>query len=106
MQTDRRLEPRKPIAARGVLFGSSLETGCLIVDQSMAGARVRLERAVALPTAFLLIDIARGTAHEARSAWTKGNEVGLRLSNPVRLAGLTPARLTPARQAWLRNGGH
>lgn len=103
---DRRFEPRQPSSARGVVVAPGLEMTCLIVDQSSAGLKLRLDRGLALPRDVMIIDIALGMATEVQVAWQKGQEAGLKRSGAsLSLRGLVPSRLTGARDAWRRAGG-
>ncbi|HYC99455.1 PilZ domain-containing protein [Brevundimonas sp.] len=103
---DRRLEPRSPANMRGIVVAPGLELPCLIVDQSSAGVRLRLDRQLALPKRILLIDIAQATAVEAEVVWGKGLEAGVkRCGAASSLRGLVPSRLAPARDALMRAGG-
>ncbi|MFN3930476.1 MAG: PilZ domain-containing protein [Brevundimonas sp.] len=103
---DRRLEPRSPANARGVVVAPGLELGCLILDLSNAGARLRLDRNLALPERVIIVDVAQATAVEAQVAWRKGQEAGVKRLGPgASLRGLVPSRLTTAREALIRAGG-
>jgi hypothetical protein len=103
---DRRLENRSPTKARGLVLAPGLELPCLIVDQSGTGARLRLDRNLALPGRVVVIDIAQATAVEADVVWRKGQEAGVkRIGSPSSLRGLVPSRLAAARAAFLRAGG-
>lgn len=103
--SDRRFEPRTARNGRGVVVAPGVELACLIADISAAGMKLRLDRRVALPPAVQVVDVATGLAHEAEVVWNKGQEAGLTLRGQSSLRGLVPARLTPAREAWLRAGG-
>jgi hypothetical protein len=103
---DRRLEPRSPANARGVVVAPGLELACLIVDQSNSGARLRLDRNLALPGRVVVVDIAQATAVEAEIVWRKGQEAGIKRTGPAAsLRGLVPSRLAAARDALMRAGG-
>ena len=103
---DRRLEPRSPANARGLVVSPGLELPCLIVDQSGSGVRLRLDRNLALPNRILLIDMVQATAVEAEVVWRKGMEAGIkRAGAAASLRGLVPSRLAAARAAFLRAGG-
>ncbi len=103
---DRRLEPRSPANARGLIVAPGLELPCLIVDQSGSGVRLRMDRNLALPKQILLIDMAQATAVEADVVWRKGQEAGVKRSGAATsLRGLVPSRLATARAAFLRAGG-
>ena len=103
---DRRLEPRSPANSRGLVVAPGLELVCLILDQSGTGARLRLDRNLALPDRVLIIDLGQATAVEADVVWRKGQEAGVRrVGAPSSLRGLVPSRLAVARAAFLRAGG-
>jgi hypothetical protein len=104
--TERRGEVRRRIDSHGLILGDGQETPCLIVDQSDAGLRIRLDRAIGLPGVIVVVDLAAGTACEASVAWANGHDVGLVCSiRQTLLSGLVPARLAAARDAWLRHRG-
>lgn len=102
---DRRFEPRLPVKARGLVVAPGLELPCLILDQSVAGLRVRLERNLALPALVVIIDLAQAMALEADVVWCKGHEAGLKRRGQSALRGLVPSRLAAARAAWLKAAG-
>ena len=103
---DRRLEPRSPANARGLIVSPGLELPCLIVDQSGSGVRLRLDRNLALPDRIVLIDMAVASAVEAEVVWRKGQEAGVKRSGAAASRrGLVPSRLAAARAAYLRAGG-
>lgn len=103
--TDRRFEPRSPSNARGIIVAPGFEMACLIVDQSTSGLKVRLDRALTLPRAVIIVDTGSAVAIEAEVMWAKGMETGLKQRGQASLRGLVPARLAQARDAWLRAGG-
>lgn len=102
---ERRTELRRAVNARGVVSAPGLETACIIVDQSEHGMRLRLDRGAALPKEVAVVDVAEGVAYVAVLVWQKHQEAGLRTTGAQSLRGLTPARLTGAREAWIRAGG-
>lgn len=103
--TDRRFEARSPANTRGLVVAPGVEMPCLIVDQSGAGLKVRLNRAMTLSGPVVVVDLAQGVAVEAEVAWSKGAEAGLKRRGQTSLRGLVPARLAAVRAAWLRIGG-
>jgi len=105
VEPDRRIGARRPANARGVICAPGLETACLIVDLSDAGMKLRLDRGGALPHEVVVVDVAAGVAYPATVVWQRGQEAGLRQTGAKSLRGLAPARLIPARDAWLRAGG-
>jgi len=102
---DRRFEPRAAANRRAVVVAPGLELPCLIVDSSVQGLRIRLDRKLALPPAIQLIDLSQGIAIDADVAWSKGQEAGLKRRGQASLRGLVPSRLAAARVAYLRAGG-
>lgn len=60
---------------------------------------------MALPDRVVVVDLDEALAIEAQVAWRKGAEAGLKRTGRFPLRGLTPSRLTPARDAWIRAGG-
>ncbi|WEK40860.1 MAG: PilZ domain-containing protein [Candidatus Brevundimonas colombiensis] len=102
---DRRASLRRAVNARGVVCGTDIEVVCLIVDLSDGGMRVRMDRGSALPSEVVVVDVADAVAYPAEVVWQRGQEAGLRQTGAKSLRGLAPARLIPARDAWLRAGG-
>lgn len=102
---DRRFGQRNAANARGVVVAQGLELPCLIVDQSVDGLRIKLDRSLALSGSVVVIDLSRGLAIECQVAWSKGPEAGLKQSAQTSLRGLVPSRLAAAREAFRRAGG-
>jgi hypothetical protein len=102
---ERRREPRRPVNLDGVVHGPGYEVACRILDLSEHGMRVRLDRQAPPPPQVVVIEIAGGVAHEVETRWREGMEAGFRILSSSSLRGLTPARLTAAREAWRRAGG-
>jgi hypothetical protein len=103
--SERRLHPRSPANTRAILVAPGVEMACVILDTSAGGLRVRTDRQMSLPAQVMIVDLSAGLALETDVAWRKGAEAGLRLKSQSSLRGLVPARLVPAREAWLRAGG-
>lgn len=103
---DRRFEPRSAADTRAVVVAPGLELSCLILDRSPTGLRLRLDRNLALPGQVQVVDLARAVALEAEVVWRKGQEAGLKQRGQSSLRGLIPSRLSAARAAFLRAGGH
>jgi hypothetical protein len=103
--SDRRVTPRTPANARGVVIAPGIELACVIADTSDGGLRLRLDRAIVLPVRVTVVEVAAGLAIEAETAWRQGAETGLRRKGGASLRGLVPSRLLAAREAWLRAGG-
>lgn len=103
--SDRRVTPRTPANARGVVIAPGIELACVIADTSDGGLRIRLDRSIVLPAQVTVVDIAAGLAIEAETAWRQGAETGLKRKGVASLRGLVPSRLLSAREAWMRAGG-
>lgn len=102
---DRRSESRRPVNLRGVVSAPGYEVACVITDLSDKGLRVRLDRVAAPPDRAMVVDVAEAAAYEVQVRWRDGMEAGFNIISKASLRGLTPARLTLAREAWLRAGG-
>lgn len=102
---DRRGEPRRPVNLRGVVSAPGYEVACVITDLSDKGLRVRLDRAAAPPERAMVVDVVDAAVYEVQVRWREGMEAGFTIISKASLRGLTPARLTLAREAWLRAGG-
>lgn len=101
---DKRRFPRVAVSVPARL----LRTGagpmpCTVVDISSGGARVKLGRGEGLPEEVVLVDLAAGLAWEARIAWRKDGDAGLRFARRHDLKGFVPANLLPAKTVWLRD---
>jgi hypothetical protein len=102
---DRRLGPRTPADVRAVVTAPGVEMPCVIVDQSAAGLKLKLNRATTLPRQVVVIDLTRAMAIECDVAWQKGLEAGLKQRGQTSLRGLVPSRLAAARDLFRRLGG-
>jgi hypothetical protein len=63
----------------------SISFKCLEVKRSTADARLRLPAGAAAPDEFWLIEIDRGTAYRATTMWRRSPNVGVRLTEPIKL---------------------
>ncbi len=70
----KRLLSGKTLTVQGVYLRD-----CTIVNQSTAGARIRLARAAALPQQFLLFDDRSSVLFVATIVWRQANEAGCRI---------------------------
>ncbi len=102
---DRRFEPRTPANLQAVVIAPGVEMPCVIVDQSAAGLKLKLNRATTLPRQVVVVDLSRAVAIEAGLAWQKGLEVGLKQNGQTSLRGLVPSRLAAARDLFRRLAG-
>lgn len=87
------------------MHGPGYVVACRILDLSGHGIRVRLDRQAPPPSQAVVIEVAGGIAYEVETRWRKGMESGFHILSTTSLRGLTPARLTAAREAWGRAGG-
>jgi hypothetical protein len=69
----------------GKLFGrhKAFLTDCSIFDRSTHGARLRLFANIVLPERFCLYDDAAKQLYDAKVAWRRGQDVGVRLSGAL-----------------------
>ncbi len=80
---DRRQKKRRAVRLN---WGKALDSGdgflceCIIVNRGDGGVRLRLARALVIPTRFQLFDDGDGMLYAARLVWRRGQEVGCRLA--------------------------
>jgi len=72
---------------------------CTIRDLSEEGARIKLADPLA-PNDPVLIVLRSGLAHAARTAWRRGDLVGLEFLQTYDLAEDAPAHLAQLRRLW------
>ena len=60
---------------------------CVIRDLSDTGGRIRFSTGLAIPTAFHLVNVRDRVAYEAKVAWRKSGEAGLKWVQVVPLTG-------------------
>jgi hypothetical protein len=81
--------PRKPgaegRAALAALRDFSFSFECLEVKRSTGDARLRLPSGAAAPDEFWLVEIDRGIAYRATTMWRRFPNVGVRLTEPIKL---------------------
>jgi hypothetical protein len=99
---DRRVAPRRKTRFKAtIVHGDELATlGCLVVDLSDSGARIRTEFAEALPATFYLIWHAERSVIEAEMIWRSGGELGVRFKSKRSLEGKLTAELAAVYRAW------
>ena len=99
---DRRSAPRRKTRFKAtIVHGDALATlGCLVVDLSDSGARIRTEFAEILPAAFYLIWHAERSVIEAEMIWRSGGELGVRFKSKRSLEGKLTAELAAVYRAW------
>jgi hypothetical protein len=80
MHDDRREFERHPVRIEGkVMFAAGkCSFDCVIVDLSVAGARLRLTQNVRLPSKIYLWQTKSGAVLECEVRWQEQTEVGLR----------------------------
>jgi hypothetical protein len=78
---ERRAERRTRTLKEGkVLLSDYVATRCTIRDLSPGGARIELETAIVLPSAFRLQIVSADVTIPATSAWQRGTEVGVKFT--------------------------
>jgi len=99
---ERRTSPRRKTRFKAtIVHGAELATlGCLVVDLSDSGARIRTEFADILPAAFYLIWHAERSVIEAEMIWRSGGELGVRFKSKRSLEGKLTAELAAVYRAW------
>ncbi len=99
---DRREAPRRKTRFKAtIVHGDALTTlGCLVVDLSDAGARIRTEQADHLPASFYLIWHAERSVIDVEMIWRSGGELGVRFRSKCSLEGKLTAELAAVYRAW------
>ncbi len=99
--TDRRSRPRNRVLLAGkIVYGSGFTADCAIRDLSSSGACLRLPENQALPSDFYLIVVRAGSAHRARTTWTRYPLAGLAFESSHQLNNDTPAHLLGLKTLW------
>lgn len=101
-QHERRKEPRKRVVQRGkVLYGDGMySVDCRIRNISSKGARITVEKGVAIPGCIYLIDIGSGLAHAAEVTSIQAPSFGLRFVRTYKIAELTDPGLKYLKYCW------
>lgn len=99
---DRRTATRRKTRFKAtIVYGDALTTlGCLVVDLSDSGARIRTEVADRLPAHFYLIWHAERSVIEVEVIWRSGGELGVRFNSKCSLEGKLTAELAAVYRAW------
>ena len=99
---ERRVKPRKKVLFAGVIvYGEGhFAINCRLRDMTETSARVALPASQTLPAEFYLINMKEQTAHKARIAWQKKNELGLVLEESYDLRKLSGHRLGYLVHIW------
>jgi hypothetical protein len=102
-ERERRKEPRKRVVLRGKVVYSDgvFSIDCLIRNISSRGARISVEKGVAIPSCVYLIDIRSGVAYAAEVTSIQGGTFGLRFSRTYKLAELTEPGLKYLKYCWV-----
>ena len=108
---ERRQAPRTRRFDAGLIAsaGNSFVTGCLIRDQAVHGAQLRLHAGASITPGDYLVNLKRGSASRLLPVWRRSSLAGLRLCETVEIDNLMPAHLAFLRtlfeNAHLRNFG-
>jgi hypothetical protein len=89
-----KLIPGSIVAPRGPAFEVEL------VDRSMTGLRVRLDRDANVSGDVVLLSASTGQAYEARVVWKTSPHVGLQLRRTVDVRSATGAESAALRKLW------
>ncbi len=89
-----KLIPGSIAAPRGPTFDVEL------VDRSMTGLRVRLDRDASFSGDVVLLSASSGQAYEARVVWKTSPHVGLQLRRTVDVRSATGAESAALRKLW------
>ncbi|MFI4935192.1 MAG: PilZ domain-containing protein [Caulobacterales bacterium] len=88
---EKRSKPRRWRLQSGRISAADgdFSVGCMIVDISETGARVRIEEALHLPPRVYLIDTRDRVGYKARLVWAAAPEYGLMLTRKFGLSNAT-----------------
>jgi hypothetical protein len=80
-RTDQRAEERKPVNITAAVLSHSRAkfTAATIVDRSESGAKIKVDKNVALPKVILLVDFENGPVFECEVRWRKDCYLGVRI---------------------------
>jgi hypothetical protein len=100
---DRRPASRQRVLLPGlIVHGSGAYTcDCTFRSLSAQGARIILGQRLPFPDQFHLINIRDGTAYDARIAWKKGLEIGVKFQATIALSGKCDLAFHRLRRLWL-----
>ncbi|MGC1300869.1 MAG: PilZ domain-containing protein [Caulobacteraceae bacterium] len=110
---DRREYPRSPAHGRaklilGQITGAGTRAPALdveIVDRSMTGLRIRLEREGAVTGDVVLMSAATGQAYEARVVWKAYPHVGLQVRRGIDMRSANGPEAATLRKLWRESFG-
>jgi len=98
---DRKSPRKRTLLAGRCVYGEPPQSkDCRIRDLSAGGARITLSRGECVPTRLFLIERRTGVAYEARVAWIKATDFGLKFLRAIDLEGEVPAELGFLNRIW------
>jgi len=101
---DRRTAPRRKTRFRAtVVFGDDRATaGCVVLDLSESGARLKIDHPEQFPTRFHLIWAADNAVFEIEAVWRSRGEIGVRFLSKHDIQGRLSSELAGVCRAWER----
>jgi hypothetical protein len=85
-----------------VVYGAGAFTvDCLIRDMSEGGAKIIIEKHMALPAEFYLIAVKQGVAYKAKVVWQKFPGRGVQFSEAYKLDGALPPAVQFLHRLWV-----
>lgn len=102
-RSKQRALPRQRLAAPGRIFPGNLR--CLIVDYSVAGAKVVLSNPVEAPEKLVLLNTRDGEAYQAEVRWRSEDSLGVVIAWTCDLRQDAPPAFAEAQAAWLSAEG-
>ena len=100
--TERRASVRRRTLLKGKIVypHNSFSADCVIRDLSDTGARVVVSPSAITTDPFLVV-VKEAVVHESVTAWTSGDQLGLRFNKTINLSQDVPAHLNPIRKVWV-----
>ena len=81
----KKLRQRTLLTGVGAYLDGTTTFDCSIRDLSHSGGRIRVGRGVPIPGTFHLVNVRDGVAYEAKVAWRKDGDAGLRWTQVISL---------------------
>ena len=98
---DRRMHPRQEVFLNGlIVLTDGATVGCIIVDRSQTGFRLKVLAEFSLPDQFGLIDLVAGVGHDNETIWREMPFAGSKTLAKYDLHQAAPGRATTLRDIW------
>jgi hypothetical protein len=100
---ERRPKQRKRVLLTGIVaYGEgAFSFDCTIRNLSETGARIAVGTNTQFPADFYLINVRDRIAYDARTAWTKGAEIGVIFEKALPLSKITDPKLAFLNRLWM-----